>query len=114
MQTRSRATPRLTRDRVCRLEARFLRPHRGTVLFALVGLFVASLLPLPVPLLQGRVLDAVVAAVHEGRAEPAAGWLPLEWLVGGALVVSALCYGLRMALCWRVSAVMTRVSLEVV
>src|SRR5690242_4292962 len=103
--------PARTRDRLVRLEARFLRPHRLTVVLALVGMLGQSLLALPVPLLQGWVLDRLVAGPGVAGAGGAAS---LRWVVVWALAGSVLCYLLRMALLWRVTSVMTRVSLEVV
>ncbi len=71
-----------------------------------------SLLLLPVPLLQGWVLDRL-APLCTGRAsqgDPAR----LAWPIGGAMGVAVLCHLARMALAWKASAAMTRVSLEVV
>ena len=51
--------------RLRRLEADFLRPHRCILLLALGGMLVQSLLLLPIPLLQGMVLDRLVSATAE-------------------------------------------------
>src|SRR5262245_27540590 len=97
--------------RLRRLEGEFLRPHGRTILLALAGMFASALLLLPVPVVQGRVLDRLVAAegADSGGPPPA---LAAEVL--GALAVSACCLLGRVALGWKVAAAMTRVSLEVV
>jgi ABC-type multidrug transport system fused ATPase/permease subunit len=101
-----------------RLASEFLRPHRSAILLALAGMLVQSMLLLPVPLLQGWVLDRLTP-LFTGRpaadlpSRPQAGGA-LGWMVAGALALSVLCHLGRMALAWRASAVMTRVSLEVV
>ncbi len=89
-----------------RLEAAFLRPHRSALLLALGGLLLQALLALPVPIAQGRVLDRLVAVgpSADGLAE----------MLATALAVTAACLLARAALGWRVGAVMTRISLEVV
>ena len=43
-----------------RFEAEFLRPYRGPILLGLLGLLVQSVLLLPIPLLQGWVVDQLV------------------------------------------------------
>jgi ABC-type multidrug transport system fused ATPase/permease subunit len=52
-----RPSPSLLR----RFEAEFLRPYRAAILLGLLGLLVQSVLLLPVPLLQGWVVDRLVA-----------------------------------------------------
>ena len=49
-----------------RLEAEFLRPYRRAIGLGLLGLLTQSVLLLPVPLLQGWVLDKLVAAARRG------------------------------------------------
>src|SRR5207248_3626009 len=93
--------------RLRRLEGEFLRPYRPAVLAALALMLVQSLLLLPVPLLQGWVLDSFVSGGPAGHGG-------LAWLIAGALALSVLCHLGRMALAWRAAAIMTRVSLEVV
>src|SRR5215470_12814531 len=44
-----------------RFEAEFLRPYRGAIALGLLGLLLQSVLLLPVPLLQGWVVDRLVA-----------------------------------------------------
>jgi ABC-type multidrug transport system fused ATPase/permease subunit len=100
--------PPLPPGRLRRLEAQFLRPHRVTLLAALAGMFLQSLLLLPIPLLQGAVVDRLVRP----PADPAA--LGLPGLIVAAFAGSVACLLARALLSWRVSVAMTRVSLEVV
>src|SRR4051794_23314204 len=62
--------------RLRRLEGEFLGPHRVAIALGAAGLLLQSLLLLPVPLLQGWVLDRLVALVartgQPGPAETAA------------------------------------------
>jgi ABC-type multidrug transport system fused ATPase/permease subunit len=89
-----------------RLEAVFLRPHRPALLLALGGMLLQALLALPVPIAQGRVLDRLVAVGPSADG--------LAGMLATALAVTAACLLARAALGWRVGAVMTRISLEVV
>ncbi len=43
-----------------RFEAEFLRPYRQAILLGLLGLIVQSVLLLPIPILQGWVVDRLV------------------------------------------------------
>ncbi len=90
--------------RLRRLAADYLRPHRAALALALAGLLLQSVLLLPVPLLQGWVLDQLAARAGGdlGRA------------VVLAFATSVGCYVLRAAVGWAVTASMHRVSLEVV
>src|SRR5439155_20422896 len=94
--------------RLCRLEAQFLRPHRRVILLALAGMFLQSALLLPIPLLQGWVIDRLVAL-----SQAAADAAETTRIILIALGASVACYGGRTALAWKVTAVMSRVSLEV-
>jgi ABC-type multidrug transport system fused ATPase/permease subunit len=95
--------------RLRRLERQFLRPHRLTLLAVMAGMFAQSLLLLPIPLVQGRVLDQLVA-FRGGQRDDAA---ILAWEVVGALAATAACLLARAILAWRGSATAGRVSLEV-
>jgi ABC-type multidrug transport system fused ATPase/permease subunit len=88
-------------SRLHRLEARFLRPHRRALALAVAGMLAQSLLVLPVPVVQGMVLDRL-----GGSGGPAWAWLGLLVMVGCVLG--------RLLLATRVAAVTTRVSLEVI
>lgn len=90
-------------DPLRRLDARFLRPHRGAMATALVALLVQSLLMLPVPVLQGRVLDRI--------ARPGPG---ARGAIGLALAAMLACHAARALLGWAASRRMSRISLEVV
>jgi ABC-type multidrug transport system fused ATPase/permease subunit len=107
---RSLASP----DRIGRLASQYVRPHRVVIAMALLGMLVQSLLLLPVPLLQGWVLDRVMPmSAGSGPAAPApAGWATAMILV--ALAAMVACHVGRTVLGWAVAARMSRVSLEVV
>ena len=97
-----------------RLESEFLRPHRRWIAFGLVGLLIQSGLLLPIPLLQGWVLDQLVPLVSRvtgnsrGQTTHAAGIILL------ALGTTIVCLLLRMAVAWRVATMIGRISHEVV
>jgi len=59
-------SPASTASPLLRLEADFLRPYRGAIGLGLPGLLVQSVLLLPVPLLQGWVVDKLVALAAAG------------------------------------------------
>src|SRR4051794_34885721 len=92
-----------------RLESGFLRPYRPVLALALAGLLVQSLLVLPVPLLQGWVLNQLVA--HARGASPADS--PTRAITLG-LALTAACHLARMALSWKVTNSIGRMSQEVV
>src|SRR5689334_16152500 len=93
------------------LEARFLSPYRGAMALALAGMLAQSALLLPVPLVQGWVLDRLLAGLGPGGYGARAGLA--RAIVAGLGAIAALHLG-RMALGWRALATMNRVSLEVV
>jgi ABC-type multidrug transport system fused ATPase/permease subunit len=93
---------------VTKLEDRFLKPHRRVIGLALTGMLLQSALLLPIPLLQGRVVDRLIG-LGEAPAREAAVWAVLA-----ALAASVACYLGKTALAWWVAGTMTRVSLEVV
>jgi ABC-type multidrug transport system fused ATPase/permease subunit len=97
-----------------RLESRFLRPYRGWLAVALAGMLAQAILLLPIPLLQGRVLDRLVR-LSVGSAAIGPG----EYAASARLIVLALvgmiaCHVVRLVLSWRVGAMMGRISQEVV
>src|SRR5579883_3205931 len=91
-----------------RLVSEFLRPHRRATRAALAAMVARSVLFLPVPLLQGWVLDRFLAP--QAGDDAAAR----TWLVLGAFAAAVACHLGRAALSWWSAAAMTRVSLEVV
>lgn len=93
--------------RLRRLNAEFLRPHRRAILLALAGMFLGSLLLLPVSLVQGWMLDCLLDGTSSDPSR-------LRNLILGTLGVVLACHLGRMLLVWRGQAVMNRVSLEVV
>ena len=100
--------------RLCRLEAQFLRPYRLKFLLALGGLLAQSVLLMPVPLVQGWVLDRLVALV-EGPNLPADEVArPMVGLILLSLGVLVGCHLARTLLSWKVTVMMARVALEVV
>jgi ABC-type multidrug transport system fused ATPase/permease subunit len=92
-----------------RLESQFLRPYRLRVGLALLGLFVQSLLLLPIPLLQGWVLDRLLR--HGGSSAATAG--ASRAIVIG-LIATVACHLARMAIAWKVTNAVGRISQEVV
>src|SRR5262249_26085716 len=77
-----------------RFEAQFLRQYRWLLALALLGLFLQSLLLLPIPVLQGWVLDVLVAG-----SKPAASAV---CVIVASLVATVGCHLARMVLAWRV------------
>ena len=78
-----------------------------------MGLLAQSLLVLPIPLLQGRVIDAsspwsASRRAQRGRVGRRGG------VIAGALAATVACHLARTALAWRVAAMMGRISQEVV
>ena len=100
--------------RLGRLEAQFLRPHRWTVALALAGMLAQSVLLLPIPLLQGWVIDKLVVLFEQSRTLPSADAGAIARRILVALAASVACHVVRMGLSWKVSATISRVSLEVV
>jgi ABC-type multidrug transport system fused ATPase/permease subunit len=97
-----------------RLEAMSLKPYRSLIAIGAVGLLIQSILLLPVPLLQGWVLDRLVPLVeHPESAGPEATALAGRAIVIG-FVATLACHITRMALSWKIAAVMGRMSQEVV
>jgi ATP-binding cassette, subfamily B, bacterial len=87
-----------------RLEAAFLRPHRLAAAAAFGCLLLQSLLALPIPLIQGQLLDDLCNGAVEGK--PAA--LTFALALSGACLLGRFILG-------RVAAItMNRVSLEVI
>jgi ABC-type multidrug transport system fused ATPase/permease subunit len=113
-----------------------LRPYRGAIMLGLLGLFVQSLFLLPVPLLQGWVLDKLVAAVRVEEAASPAETSPKSARAGAekspyaptirasrssiaraillALAVTIALHLARGVVAWKVAAMMGRISQEVV
>ncbi|MGE3818458.1 MAG: ABC transporter ATP-binding protein [Isosphaeraceae bacterium] len=97
-----------------RLERRFLRPYRVTFALALAGLLAQSALMLPVPILQGQILDRLVPFVGKtGTIEPSAR-SAVVWGLTLTLLLIVGCHLARTALSWWVTGTMGRISQEVV
>src|SRR4051794_6709771 len=88
-----------------RLESQFLRPYRLPLALCLLGLFVQSILLLPVSLLQGWVLARLLA---HPAGSPGTGDASRAIALG--LIVSAVCHLGRMALAWKVTTTVGRIS----
>ncbi len=100
-----------------RLEADFLRPYRGAIGIGLAGLLVQSVLLLPVPLLQGWVLDRLVALAAAGAGAAGAtdqARREVALAIGLALAGTVALHLARSAISWWTAAVMGRISQEVV
>ena len=107
-----------------RIEAQFLRSRRAVLLLAMAGLLCQAVLNLPIPVLQGLVIDRLIPVFHPGAMADAAvvsgptghagaGAAPAA-TIGLILAAMIACHVARMALGWKVSAMMSRVTLEVV
>lgn len=96
--------------RLRRLNEQFLKPHRRRILAALAGMLLQSTLLLPIPLIQGAIIDRLLTP-SATAADLSSGAV---WLVMGGLAATVACLLLRTALVWRGATAMSRVSLEVV
>src|SRR4051812_48679843 len=108
------AQPGLALDRLRRLEADFVRPHRGAIALALGGMMLQSVLLLPLPLLQGRVLDRLVALFSGGHGPTPGGVAGAQRLIALVVAASVACHLARMGLAWKVGSMMGRGSQEVI
>jgi ABC-type multidrug transport system fused ATPase/permease subunit len=94
-----------------RLVATYLRPYRRHAAIALAAMLGQSLLLLPLPWLQGWVIDQLGRLTGEGR--PATSdWL--AWFFAAAVGAPLICLLGRIGLGWFSSALMNRASLEIV
>src|SRR3954469_4823563 len=84
------------RDRLRRLDAEFLRPHHRAMLLALLAMLLQSLLVLPLPLLQGWVLDRLHPLLGFSLETPV-DVTSLAWLIGLTLGASVICHLGRLA-----------------
>src|SRR4051794_33906136 len=103
---------KLAVDPLRRVEARFVRPHRRTVARVLAGMLAQSVLLLPIPLLQGWVLDHLLA--YAGAPEETRDGAALTRVALLGLSGTLLCLAARAGLAWWGATTMSRVSLEVV
>lgn len=94
-----------------RLEALFLRRYRVPLALGLVGLLAQSLLLLPIPLLQGWVVDHLVDLVRRGGDAARDG---VTRIIVASLVVTVVLHLTRMVLAWKIATTMGRISQEVV
>lgn len=97
-----------------RLEREFLRGYRSDFALCLLGLMAQSVLVLPVPLLQGRILDRLLPyATPDAASRPVAGAEIYQAIALGLAAIVA-CHLTRTALSWAVSNRIGRISQEVV
>jgi ABC-type multidrug transport system fused ATPase/permease subunit len=97
--------------RLRRLEEAFLRPYRRSIGIALAALLLQSLLVVPLPRLQGWVIDRLVAG---SGAKHAGVWDGMTGILLAAAAIPLVCIAGRMLLGWFSSLLMNRVSLEFV
>src|SRR3954469_17378133 len=98
----------LTR-RLQKLEAAFLRPYRGQIGISLAAMLLQSLLLLPLPILQGSVIDWLVK-LSRGDRKPDS----LAPFFACAVAIPLACLLGRLALGWFSSGQMNRISLQFV
>lgn len=92
-----------------RLESQFLKPYRIAIALGLAGLLIQSMLVLPIPLLQGWVLDRLI----EHASGSSASAVALHAILWGFAAMAA-CHLARLGIAWNVTATMGRISQEVV
>src|SRR5437588_11283694 len=106
---RSISNHSLLARRLARLEDTFLRSYRGRIAIALVAMLMQSLLLLPLPLLQGCIIDRLVE-IAGSKNEP----ISLGWVFTCAVAIPLACVLGRLALSWFSSGQMNDVSLQFV
>jgi ABC-type multidrug transport system fused ATPase/permease subunit len=95
-----------------KLEAAFLRPYRGQIALSLAAMLLQSLLLLPLPILQGWVIDWLVRlSRNDGQNRHDVSLVPFFIC---AVAIPLLCLLGRLALGWFSSEQMNRVSLQFV
>ncbi len=95
--------------RLAKLEAAFLRPYRGQIGIALLAMLLQSLLLLPLPMLQGRIIDRLVQTADGNN-----GNISLTWFLTFAALIPLTCVLGRLALSWFSSGRMNHISLQFV
>src|SRR5947208_4534561 len=95
--------------RLAKLEAAFLRPYRGQMAIALAAMLLQSLLLLPLPLLQGWVIDRLVEMAGSNSQN-----ISLAWFFAFAAAIPLACVLGRLALSWFSSGQMNHISLQFV
>jgi ABC-type multidrug transport system fused ATPase/permease subunit len=116
MKLNPESEPQPTASLLRRFEAEFLRPYRGAIAVGLLGLLLQSVLLLPIPLLQGWVVDRLVTYCQASAAIAAVD--SARSAAFRAIILSLFAtiglHGARTLLAWRVAAMMGRISQEVV
>jgi ABC-type multidrug transport system fused ATPase/permease subunit len=109
-------------NHLLRLERDFLRPYRWLIGLGLLGLLVQSVLLLPIPLLQGWVVDKLVALTAAGKlavpgqtaTAPLGDLTHIAWAIGLALGGTVALHLTRTSISWWTAVTMGRISQEVV
>jgi ABC-type multidrug transport system fused ATPase/permease subunit len=96
------------------MESQFLQRYRPWLALGLIGLFAQSLLLLPIPLLQGRVLDRLLPLAGRLGAITSAEASSASRAIVACLLATVACHLARMALAWKTGAMVGRISQEVV
>ena len=111
-----RQKPTSLRKPLARLHQQFLRPYRLSFAVCLAGLLVQSMLVLPVPILQGRILDMLLPFAEAAKAGKPALAVSSQVMFGIATGLAGIvtCQLLRTSLSWAVSNTTGRISQEVV
>ena len=111
-----RQKPTSLRKPLARLHQEFLRPYRLSFAVCLMGLLVQSMLVLPVPILQGRILDMLLPFAEAAKAGKPALAVSSQVMFGIATGLAGIvtCQLLRTSLSWAVSNTTGRISQEVV
>ncbi len=105
-----------------RLEADFLKPYRFAIALGLLGLLAQSVMLLPIPLMQGWVVDKLVAiaaaslAVVDRRTTgmPVPERTAIAQAIGLAFGATVMLHLARFVISWWTAATMGRISQEVV
>ncbi len=101
-------------DRIRRLATQYVRPHRVAIVVAFAGTLAQLLLLLPVPLLQGWVLDRILPLLLGSRDGIRATTNSATVMIVLSLAFMVACLVGRTVLGWAVAARMSRISFEVV
>lgn len=96
-----------------RFAARFLRPHRSGIVVGLGCMLMQTLLIMPIPVIQGNVLDRL-AHWHARPSNTPSSSAAAEEIIFLSLAAMIACYLGRVVLAWWANARMGRISHEVV
>jgi ABC-type multidrug transport system fused ATPase/permease subunit len=107
-----------------RIEAEFLKSRRAMLLLSFIGLLAQAALSLPIPIFQGRIIDrlALLFQSEVGNATAIGSKIAAHSVaindqsrgIGLLFLGIIACHMARLALGWKVSTAMSRLTLEVV